>query len=273
MPKRIVDGEGIWKSDKIAAVEPARFRGEYANLLPLALANGSFECNARAVWATVYSYNRPDVTPEDVSAILGEFERVKLLYRWTVSGKTWGFWVGIDKPGRLPSEARLNGRHDRRGEEVPKDKLREFLGYSIENKTEANGMPSVSQEETTGAPIGSLGLGLGLGKGLGKGNGMGLGSGSGEGSGEGNTVTKALRERNENQNPPESQNLSLKRKTELQEQLQKQKLLTSAIEVYREQHGREPDDRAFGIICSKNHIPFDLGKTLLLESVVRVNHG
>ena len=146
MPKRIVDGEGIWKSDKIAQVEPPRYRAEYANLLPLALANGSFECNARAIWATSYSYNRPDITPEDVAAILEEFERAKLLFRWTVSGKTWGFWVGIDKPGRLPSEARLNGRHDRRGEEVPKDKLREFLG---ENKTETIGVPSDSQPEAT----------------------------------------------------------------------------------------------------------------------------
>jgi len=265
MPKRIVDGEGIWKSDKIAAVEPARFRGEYANLLPLALANGSFECNARAIWATVYSYNRPDVTPEDTVAILDEFERVKLLYRWKVSGHTWGYWVGIEKPGRLPSQARQKERHERTGEPVPQDELRVFLGLE----------PIGSQQETIREPIGSLGLGRGSGLGSGSGNGNGLGSGSGEGSGEGNTVTKALRERNENQNPPESQNqnLSLKRKAELQEQLQKQKLLASAIEVYREQHGREPDDRAFGIICSKNHIPFDLGKTLLLESVVRVNHG
>ena len=263
MPKRILDGDSLWKSGKISQVQPPRFRAEYANMLPLAMANGSFECDPRAIWATVYSYNRPDVTPEDTVAILDEFERVKLLYRWKVSGHTWGYWVGIEKPSRLPSQARQKERHERTGEPVPQDELRVFLGLE----------PIGSQQETIREPIGSLGLGLGSGLGSGSGNGNGLGSGSGEGSGEGNTVTKALRERNENQNPPESQNLSLKRKTELQEQLQKQKLLTSAIEVYREQHGREPDDRAFGIICSKNHIPFDLGKTLLLESVVRVNHG
>jgi hypothetical protein len=194
MPKRIVDGEGIWKSDKIAQVELPLYRAEFANLLQLALANGSFECNARAIWTTCYGYNRPDVTPEDVAAILDEFERVKLLFRWTVSGKTWGFWVGIDKPGRLPSEARLNGRHDRKGEEVSKDKLREFLG---ENKTETIGMPSDS-------PTGSHER---------KGNGLGSGFGSGVGSGEGNEQSpKSPGEFDEKQNPPSSQNQNLSAK-------------------------------------------------------------
>ena len=121
MPKRIIDGEGIWKSDKIAQIEPPRHRAEFANLLALALANGTFECNARAIWATCYSYNRSDITPEDVVAILDELERVKLLFRWDVAGKTWGFWIGIDKPGRLPSAARQRERHEKTGETVPQD--------------------------------------------------------------------------------------------------------------------------------------------------------
>ena len=257
MPKRIVDGEGIWKSDKIAAVEPARYRAEYANLLPLALANGSFECNARAIWATCYGYNRPDITPEDVTAILAEFERAKLLFRWTISGKTWGFWVGIDKPGRLPSEARLNGRHDRRGEEVPKDKLGEFLGESLENKTESIGMPSDSQPETSGQQIVSLGLGFGsgLGKGLGEGN--GLGSGSGERSGEekkSNSKTKTPLEK-------QNQNLSARKQKEVQDQ----KLLHAEINLYRETHGKEPDYRAFGVICQRVHLDFNYAQRLLSE--------
>jgi hypothetical protein len=152
MPKRIIDGEGIWKSDKIAQVEPPRHRAEYANLLPLALATGTFECNPRAIWATVYSYNRPDITPEDVAAILDEFERVKLLFRWEVAGKLWGFWVGIDKPGRLPSPARQKERHEKSGETVPLADLNEFLGKPIGNP-----------QETIGMPVGSLGFGSGLG--------------------------------------------------------------------------------------------------------------
>src|ERR1700730_12859591 len=94
MPKRVIDGEGLWRSDKLAQVEPPSFRAEYACLLPLALANGVFEANARRIWATVYSYNRPDVNVEQVEKILAEFERVKLLFIWTDSGKIWGYCVG-----------------------------------------------------------------------------------------------------------------------------------------------------------------------------------
>ena len=103
MPKRVLDGEGLWRSDKLAQVKPPSRRAEYANLVPLALANGTFEAGSRRIWSTVYSCNRPDVSAKDVEEILAEFERVKLLFRWTdaATGKMWGYWIGIDKPGRL----------------------------------------------------------------------------------------------------------------------------------------------------------------------------
>ena len=100
MPTRMVDGDALWRSDKLAQVMPANFRAEYANLIPLALADGTFECNPRRVWADVYSYNRPDVPVTMVEDILNEFERVGLLKRSARKGKTWGFWVGIES--RLP---------------------------------------------------------------------------------------------------------------------------------------------------------------------------
>ena len=100
MPARIVDGDALWRSDKLAQVTPAPFRAEYANMIPLAQADGTFECNPRRVWADVYSYNRPDITVEMVEEILKEFERVNLLKRSTRKGKDWGFWVGIES--RLP---------------------------------------------------------------------------------------------------------------------------------------------------------------------------
>ena len=59
MPKRIVHGEGVWRSEKLSKVEPEWVRAEYANWLPLSLANGVFECAPRRVWAEVYSFNRP----------------------------------------------------------------------------------------------------------------------------------------------------------------------------------------------------------------------
>ena len=83
MPKRVIDGEGLWRSDKLAQIEPAWIRAEFANLIPLALANGSLECNPRLIWSRVYTYNRPEITLEQVEKhILAELERVKLLFRW-----------------------------------------------------------------------------------------------------------------------------------------------------------------------------------------------
>lgn len=100
----MIDGEALWRSDKLNKVEPIEFRAEYANLLPLALGDGTFEANPRRVWADVYSYNRPDITLELVEEILSEFERVGILVRKTdENGKIWGLWVGIES--RLPSES------------------------------------------------------------------------------------------------------------------------------------------------------------------------
>ena len=35
MPKRIVDGEGVWRSDKIAQVQPPAWRAEFADAYDL----------------------------------------------------------------------------------------------------------------------------------------------------------------------------------------------------------------------------------------------
>src|SRR6185312_12072676 len=96
MPKRMVDGDKIWASDKIGQIQPESFRSEYANLLPLALANGSFECSPRRIWRDVYFYNRPSFLESWVEHLLNELERVRLLFRWKeLDGKVWGFWIGI----------------------------------------------------------------------------------------------------------------------------------------------------------------------------------
>jgi hypothetical protein len=127
MPKRILDGEGLWRSAKLSRVEPIRARAEYANMIPLALANGSFECSARLIWSQVYSFNRPDVTPEDVEIFLKAFEEARLLFRWMDGdGRSWAYFVGIDKPGRLPGKSR-KGKNEKVGAEPPLDALRKFL--------------------------------------------------------------------------------------------------------------------------------------------------
>ncbi len=165
MAKRIVDGRGIWRSDKLARVQPLWVRGEYANLIPLALANGSFECNPRQVWADVYSFNRPDITIHDVeTVILPAFQQAGLLFTWAEGdGKIWGYWIGIEKPGRLPGRSRWK-KHEVIGPAPPQEELRKFF--------ESNGF----RRETNGC----IGSGSGSGSGVGKGSGNGSGSGMGE---------------------------------------------------------------------------------------------
>ncbi len=156
MPKRILDGEGIWRSDKLARVEPVWMRAEYANLIPLALANGVLEANPRRIWSQVYAYNRTDITTQDVEKILEEFGRVGLLFRWVhEDGKIWGFWTNIKKPGRLPSQSRLNKKHETTGPEPPTEELEKYTKSTNGNQWLTNGRHG-------------LGLGFGLGTGSGR---------------------------------------------------------------------------------------------------------
>ena len=130
MYKRIVDGEGVWRSDKLARVKPVWVRAEYANLLLLALANGVFEANPGRIWSLVYSYNRPDITRRDVeTVILPALKDAGLLFTWRVpDGKDWGYWVGIEKSGRLPSASRLCKKHESVGPAPPVIELEAFIG-------------------------------------------------------------------------------------------------------------------------------------------------
>jgi hypothetical protein len=156
MPKRVVDGEALWRSEKLGRIQPEKVRAEYANQLPLALANGVFECDARRVWAAVYAFNRPEVSIADVEAMQAEFERVGMLFRWSTSdGKTWGYWVGIERPGRLPSASRLKTRHEALGPEPPESALKAYV--------DSHRLPD-------GQPVVALGFGFGFGSGLGSGS-------------------------------------------------------------------------------------------------------
>jgi hypothetical protein len=134
LPKRLIDGERLWTSEKLGKVNPESFRSEYANLLPLALANGVFECSTKRVWRDVYSFNRPSIKAKRVEAILNEYERVRLLFRWLDdANKVWGFWVGIKKEGFLPSKSQLDRKDYKIGPEPPQDILNDFLTYQIDS--------------------------------------------------------------------------------------------------------------------------------------------
>ena len=164
MPKRMVDGDRIWTSEKLRSVEPAEWRFHYANLLPLALANGSFECEPLRVQRDVYVYLRPEFTLEDVRSLLREYERVKLLFRWhDEAGKAWGFWVGIRSEGLLPAKAHVDRGDYKKGKEPPPDLLRRFLAGEIISGLNPGGEPG-DEPLTTGGPPARVGkdrLGLG----------------------------------------------------------------------------------------------------------------
>ena len=101
MPKRIVDGEALWLSEKIRKL-PEEYRLHYANWLPLAEANGVFEEDPHRIQAKVYAYILPAISPSVVSDILKTFIDVGLIRVWRDEGKNWGYFIGIEKSGRLP---------------------------------------------------------------------------------------------------------------------------------------------------------------------------
>lgn len=107
MPKRVVDGEALWLSQKVRSL-PAEYRLHYANWLPLAEANGVFEANANQIWARVYSFLLPDMTEKKVQKVLDALISSDLVKIWKENGKTWGYFKGIEKSGRLPSAKHLN---------------------------------------------------------------------------------------------------------------------------------------------------------------------
>src|SRR5258707_1317877 len=106
MPKRVVDGEALWLSQK-GLLLPERYRTHYANWIPLAEANGVFEATPQRIYARIYSYWLPNFGKKKVAALLDAFIKVGLVRTWQADGKTWGYFVGIDKEGRLPSSKHL----------------------------------------------------------------------------------------------------------------------------------------------------------------------
>lgn len=97
--------EAIYRSKKIANVQPPEWRAEFPWLLALSNTDGTFEADPRSVWSQAYAFARPDWTPEQVGQLLDEFERVGLLLRTQdADGRLWGYWVGSDNFQPPPSK-------------------------------------------------------------------------------------------------------------------------------------------------------------------------
>lgn len=200
MPSRVINGEKLWGSLLLAKVKPG-YRAEYANLLPLALANGSFEGSDRKVWKTIYAENREDISLRKCSLILAEFERVGMLFRWQdESGRVWGYFPNIEKPGRLPPLSRLKQRHEKLGQLPPLSELNRFL--------EKRGLPPIascdlppSEREVNGTLASHTGShGIADGRPV-----VPLGSGSGSGESPASQSSNNPNTRSASQGEPETE--------------------------------------------------------------------
>jgi len=157
MPKRLIDGDALWVSDKLEQV-PVEYRGDYAWLLPLAQVNGCFECNPTVVWRECYAARRPDRTIEATAAILDAFEAAKMLFRFKLNGKMHGFFIGNEKDGRLPGDAeRSKYREPWKSGMLPEKELAKFLGVTrrIASERYRRLLAEVSQRNRRESLIGS----------------------------------------------------------------------------------------------------------------------
>ena len=134
MPKRVIDFDALWASDKIAAC-PAWAQAEYAWLYGLADASGSFELtNLRVIWGRVAAV-RKDLTLERLEQIFQEFMARGLLFTWEAGGKRYGHWTGSDVPGRLPPPS-WRVRLERLAPPLPRAELAAYMSRFASRQSE-----------------------------------------------------------------------------------------------------------------------------------------
>jgi hypothetical protein len=126
MPKRVIDFDAMWGSDKLAGCA-AWAQAEYAWLYGLADASGCFELtNLRVIWGRVAAI-RANLTIERLEQVFAEFQEKGLLFVWEHEGKRYAHWTGSDVPGRLPPPS-WRMRLERFAPPVPKQRLAEYMG-------------------------------------------------------------------------------------------------------------------------------------------------
>ena len=125
MPKRVLDFDALWGSDKLAACADEA-QAEYAWLYGLADASGCFELtNLRVIWGRVAAI-RKNFTIERLEFVFSEFQEKGLLFVWEQDGKRYGHWTGSDVPGRLPAPS-WRMRLEKFAPPVPKAQLSEYM--------------------------------------------------------------------------------------------------------------------------------------------------
>jgi hypothetical protein len=148
MPKRVIDFDAMWASDKLAAC-PAWAQAEYAWLYGLADCNGCFECtNLRVIWGRVAAIRR-DLPIERLEKIFEEFTRRGLLFAWYANGKRYAHWTGSDVPGRLPPPSWRN-RLERLAPPVPQRELEQYVAECAVPRLARGGVRDACEEEVGG---------------------------------------------------------------------------------------------------------------------------
>lgn len=125
MPKRVIDFDAMWGSDKLASCAEWA-QAEYAWLYGLADASGCFELtNLRVIWGRVAAIRR-NLSIERLEQVFCEFQNKGLLFVWEHEGKRYGHWTGSDVPGRLPAPS-WRVRLERLAPPVPKPTFTEYV--------------------------------------------------------------------------------------------------------------------------------------------------
>src|ERR1700722_3611848 len=138
MPKRVIDFDAMWGSDKLAACA-AWAQCEYAWLYGLADASGCFEItNLRVIWGRVAAI-RGNLTIERLEQVFLEFQDKGLLFVWEHEGKRYAHWTGSDVPGRLPPPS-WRMRLEKFAPPVPKQRLAEYMAGFARGRAALGGM-------------------------------------------------------------------------------------------------------------------------------------
>jgi hypothetical protein len=154
MPKRVIDFDAMWGSDKLASCAEWA-QAEYAWLYGLADASGSFELsNLRVIWGRVAAIRR-NLSIERLQEIFEEFQAKGLLLVWEHDGKRYAHWTGSDVPGRLPAPS-WRARLEKLAPPVPKSALEEYVaGFSRGRATLTPGRCGFDYAATRGGESGS----------------------------------------------------------------------------------------------------------------------
>ena len=149
MPKRVIDFDAMWGSDKLAACA-AWAQAEYAWLYGLADASGCFEMtNLRVIWGRVAAI-RANLTIERLEQVFAEFQDKGLLFVWEHEGKRYAHWTGSDVPGRLPPPS-WRMRLEKFAPPPPKQRLAEYMGKFARGRAALGGVGFSAQATQQGA--------------------------------------------------------------------------------------------------------------------------